>query len=99
MSEENKNIFDQFADFVENVPQDKKVHFLAGLAITILISFFLSYGVAFLIAIGISALKELYDKISGTGVADIYDFLYSSVGAFVGFLLMLAIRYIVYAIF
>lgn len=99
MAEENKNIFEQFGTFIENIPQDKKLHFLAGLAITILISFFLSYGVAFLIALVISALKEVYDKVTGTGCAELQDFLYSAMGAFVGFILMLAIRYIVYAIF
>lgn len=93
------NIFKEFGKFIDNIPKDKKLHFLVGFAITVLLSFFVSYSVALIIALIIGAVKELYDKITGKGKPDILDFLSVAAGAFVADTILLVIRQIFFGIF
>lgn len=68
------------------IPQDKANHFIYGLAI------FLAVGLAFgaipglAAAILIGAAKEIYDRVSGKGTPDVYDFVATVVGGVAGFL-------------
>ncbi len=68
------------------IPQDKANHFIYGLAI------FLAVGLAFgaipglVAAVLIGAAKEIYDRVSGKGTPDVYDFVATVVGGVAGFL-------------
>lgn len=61
---------------------DKQAHFWAGAAIA---AAFAAYGLApwlaFVIAAVIGALKEVWDKVSGTGTMDKLDFMVTALGA------------------
>lgn len=63
-------------------PLDKQSHFWAGAAIG---STMVAYGfdplISFVVASAIGALKEVWDKVSGTGTPDKWDFVATVVGA------------------
>lgn len=63
-----------------NIPIDKKAHFLAGAAISGVLS---AYGIDPLVAFGISAfcagVKEFVDRL-GYGTPDLWDFLVTVAG-------------------
>ena len=63
-----------------NIPQDKKKHFVAGFAITAIVSLFFGYIIGVIVAV-IAAGKELYDKVTGTGTPEVLDFVATIVGA------------------
>lgn len=68
------------------LPQDKANHLIYGLLI------FLAFGYALGALIGVAAacfagvFKEVYDKVSGKGTPDVYDFVATAAGGFLGFL-------------
>ena len=64
-----------------NIPQDKKKHFAAGFAIAAAASLFAGYIVGLLIAILAAAGKEIYDKVTGKGTAELLDFAATAAGA------------------
>ena len=61
---------------------DKQAHFFAGAAIAALC---VAYGtppmVSFVFTAIVAAGKEVWDKVSGTGTMDFWDFVATSVGA------------------
>ena len=62
------------------IPQDKKKHFVAGFAITAIVSLFFGYIIGVIVAV-IAAVKELYDKVKGTGTPEVLDFVATIAGA------------------
>ena len=64
-----------------SIAQDKKKHFVAGFAITAVISLFFGYiiGAAAAIIAGIG--KGLYDKGTGKGTPELADFAATALGA------------------
>jgi len=64
-----------------NIPQDKKKHFVAGFAITAVVSLFFGYIVGAIAAVIAAAGKELYDKATGKGTPEILDFVATVLGA------------------
>lgn len=63
---------------------DKQAHFWAGMAIA---ATFVAYDAApwaaFVATVMVGAGKEVWDKVSGTGTMDFWDFVATSVGAMV----------------
>ena len=64
-----------------NIPQDKKKHFVAGFAITAVVSLFFGYIVGAIASVIAAAGKELYDKATGKGTPEILDFVATVLGA------------------
>lgn len=63
------------------IQQDKKKHFVAGYAITIVVSILLGYIVGALASIVAGVGKEVYDKVSGKGTPELLDVVATATGA------------------
>ena len=62
---------------------DKWLHLAAGFCIASLVGVFTPLG-GFCIALFVGALKEIYDRISGKGTPELWDFVFTALGAFLG---------------
>lgn len=68
--------------------KDKGCHIIAGFFISLLTGLFLGPLGGFLIGAAFGVLKEVYDKLSGRGVADIKDIAATILGSLGGSLLV-----------
>ena len=69
-------------EFIQNIPLDKKEHFLLGALIGFPLVLLLG-NIGGLIALVLFALKEIvHDKIQSKGKAEFLDFLYSAIPVF-----------------
>ena len=64
-----------------NIPQDKKKHFVAGFAITVVVSLFFGYIIGAVAAVIAAAGKGLYDKVTRKGTPEVLDFVATVLGA------------------
>ncbi len=62
------------------IAKDKKLHFLVGFLIALLVNIYA--------VIVIGALKEIYDKVSKKGTPELLDFIYTVVGGLMAYLLL-----------
>ena len=64
------------------IPLDKQAHFWAGAAIaSTLVVYDTAAWAAFVFTLMIGASKEVWDKVSGTGTMDFWDFVATAAGA------------------
>ena len=82
------------------IPQDKKKHFVAGFAITAIVSlFFGGYIIGVIVAVIAAAGKELYDKVTGTGTPEVLDFVATIAGAAAAVIASVVLSSLYYCIF
>lgn len=79
---------------VMKIPQDKKKHFVAGFAITAIVSLFFGYIIGVIVAVIAAAGKELYDKVTGTGTPELLDFVATVLGAVAAIAISVAFSWI-----
>lgn len=70
------------------VTNDKDQHFIGGFIISFLCGILTVPILGFLLSILIGGLKELYDRVSKTGVVDYNDFMATVLGGTIGFILL-----------
>lgn len=87
------------SQIISEIPKDKKISFAIGFAITILVSAFASYGIAFLCAVLVGFSKEIFDYITDKSKASVEDFLYVAAGALLGEILLGLITVLLFWIF
>ncbi len=79
----------------DNMPEDKSGHFVLGLLIGLLSSFFLGIIFSFLIVLGCAAGKEFLDSFDPMHhTVDFYDFLATAIGGSIGITLYLLGSYL-----
>ena len=68
------------------IPQDKANHFIYGLGLFIALAFAHDpiFALALVVAVGI--VKEVYDKVTGTGTPDVWDAVATSLGGLAGYI-------------
>jgi len=67
-----------------NIPQDKKLHFMAGMLVTMAVSWS-SYPIALIVLLLVAAGKEIMDSRDPENhTADIWDFIVTLFGGLVG---------------
>ena len=79
---------------VMKIPQDKKKHFVAGFAITAIVSLFFGYIIGVIVAVIAAAGKELYDKVTGNGTTELLDFVATVLGAVAAIAISVAFSWI-----
>lgn len=84
---------------VMNIPQDKKKHFVAGFAITAIVSLFFGYIIGVIVAVIAAAGKELYDKVTGMGTPEVLDFVATIVGAAAAVIASVVLSSLYYCVF
>lgn len=67
------------------LPADKANHFVYGAAIYVASLVILPHLYALGVVVAVGAAKEAYDKISGTGTAELLDFVATAAGGVVGY--------------
>ena len=79
--------------FLPNVPYDKKLHFIAGFLIALIMGIITDpiTGIGFAIATGI--FKECYDDYQKDGSFDAYDMIATWIGGACGFALVSLVQY------
>ena len=70
------------------VPSDKLLHFICSALIMAMCSIFLNPMLSSFITIAIGLLKELYDKLSGRGCAELVDLWADIIGIAIGWLIV-----------
>ena len=83
------------------IPQDKKKHFVAGFAITAIVSLFFGYIIGVIVAViaAAAAGKELYDKVTGTGTPEVLDFVATIAGAAAAVIASVVLSSLYYCVF
>ena len=81
------------------IPQGKKKLFVAGFAITAIVSLFFGYIIGVIVAVIAAAGKELYDKVTGTGTPEVLDFVATIAGAAAAVIASVALSFLYYCIF
>ena len=81
------------------IPQDKKMHFVAGFAITAIVSLFFGYIIGVIVAVIAAAGKELYDKVTGTGTPEVLDFVATIAGAAAAVIASVVLSSLYYCVF
>lgn len=77
-----KKILQAFKTFVGYLlASDKWLHLAVGFCIASLIGLFTPIG-GFCTALVVGALKEIYDKTTGKGTPELWDFIFTALGAF-----------------
>ena len=84
---------------VMKIPQDKKKYFVAGFAITAIVSLFFGYIIGVIVAVIAAAGKELYDKVTGTGTPEVLDFVATIVGAAAAVIASVVLSSLYYCVF
>lgn len=84
---------------VMKIQQGKKKHFVAGFAITAIVSLFFGYIIGVLVAVIAAAGKELYDKVTGTGTPEVLDFVATIAGAAAAVIASVALSFLYYCVF
>jgi len=74
------------------IADDKKKHFLGSAILAIVFGLIFTPIIGAIISISIGILKEIYDKISGTGTADFYDIVADAAGVVTGTFVVLGIN-------
>lgn len=69
------------------IPQDKANHAIYGALIFFVLQFFVAPVIALVVVVTVAFIKEVYDRVSGTGTSDVLDFLVTIAGAIPLFLL------------
>ena len=82
---------------VMKIPQDKKKHFVAGFAITAIVSLFFGYIIGVIVAVIAAAGKELYDKVTGT--PEVLDFVATIAGAAAAVIASVVLSSLYYCVF
>lgn len=91
-----KQIKDKIADFVRNIPEDKKLHLIAGFGVCGLVSLFLGYLIGFVVALAAGAGKEAYDYFTKKGTPEFTDFVYTAIGAVCFIVLSTSLMWLLY---
>ena len=81
------------------IPKDKKKHFVAGFAITAIVSLFFGYIIGVIVAVIAAAGKELYDKVTGTGTPEVLDFVATIAGAAAAVIASVVLSSLYYCVF
>jgi hypothetical protein len=69
---------------LSNLPYDKALHMIGGVILFAVGHYFFGWQVGLALAATIGALKEIYDKVSGTGTPDVMDFVATVAGGTLG---------------
>lgn len=77
----------QVATFL-GVPSDKLLHFLCAMLCMVSVSIIFNEGIGLITTVAVSLGKELYDKYSGKGCAELEDLLADFLGLLVGYILV-----------
>ena len=93
----NRKNYEWIRKWLDNIPQDKLLHFISGLGISqittgILLNYtsvIIAMSIGLIITTGAAIAKEVYDKVSKTGTKDKEDLLYTVVGGVIGLGLLL----------
>ena len=81
------------------IPQGKKKLFVAGFAITAIVSLFFGYIIGVIVAVIAAAGKELYDKVTGTGTPEVLDFVATIAGAAAAVIASVVLSSLYYCVF
>lgn len=84
---------------IMKIQQDKKKHFVAGVAITAIVSLFFGYIIGVIVAVIAAAGKELYDKVTGTGTPEVLDFVATIAGAAAAVISSVVLSSLYYCVF
>jgi hypothetical protein len=91
-----KQIKGKIADFVRNIPEDKKLHLIAGVGVCGLVSLFLGYLIGLVVTLVAGAGKEAYDYLTKKGTPEFADFVYTAIGAVCFIVLSASLTWLLY---